>query len=45
MKLVVTSADTAEFNFTRSDPEHRAGRRRKAEYGRGRGDSEKRRVD
>jgi hypothetical protein len=34
--LVVTSAETVEFNFTRSDVEHRAGRR-KAEYGGRRG--------
>jgi hypothetical protein len=31
VKLVVTSAETVEFHLTRSDPEHRAGRRRKAD--------------
>jgi hypothetical protein len=45
VKLVVTSAETMEFIFTRCDPEHRAGRRRKAEYGGRSGDKEEGRVE
>lgn len=45
IKFVATLAETVEFNFTRSDPEHRAGRRRKAECGGRRGDKEEGRVE